>query len=172
MYSFLFIFDLVMDRHYSPIVYHQSSPVGGTAIFRCNIPLDMKSYIRVYSWMAIYPGGAKKRYILRGTTVDNFHALSTGELVVSDVTESYRKYKFACQSQNIYSNLTFTSSPARLYPNRMIFIISCEHLLFLEKIIASVKQYVSWMYFHHLRNTHDSQHLVSKIFQENHGKGR
>ena len=149
MYSFLFIFVLVVDRPYSPIVYHQSSPVGGTAIFRCNIPLDMKNYINVYSWIAIYPGGAKKRYILRGTTVDNFHALSTGELVVSDVTENYRKYKFACQSQNIYSNLTFTSSPARLYPNGMILIISRGNLFFPDIIFASVTQYFSWMCFSH-----------------------
>ena len=41
--------------------------------------------------------------------------LSTGQLVVSDVTENYRKWKFACQSQNTYSNLCFMSLLARLY---------------------------------------------------------
>lgn len=107
----------VIDERYSPVVYHQSAPLEGYAIFICHLPSDSADYIKVLAWLVTYPGGAKKRTILSGMSIDGFTALTNGDMVVDDVLKIHEEFKFSCISQNILNNVTLTSSQGRIFSN-------------------------------------------------------
>merc|ERR1719494_447519 len=75
----------VIDKRYSPIVYHQSAPIGGSSLFQCHIPNDLKEFIQVLAWHVHPPGRGSEKMILSGMSSDKFHALSSGELLLEHI---------------------------------------------------------------------------------------
>ncbi len=106
----------MVDVKYSPEVFHQSSFIGGSAVFSCAVPRAVLNHVSVVLWSILKHSTGEEIVLTNGSSKNRFHAIvKLGNLVIENVEKEDEDVRVKCTTKDELNGLMLTSTYAFLF---------------------------------------------------------
>ena len=128
LFSFFSFYFTAVDSRYSPEVFHETSYIGGNAVFKCLLANAVIDHVSLISWSLKWQTTNKEEIIGNGKSNGRFRVLKgLSHLVVSNVEKEDNDLRVRCTTKDLLNGIVLTSSDAYLF-------VQGEYFQFLDRV--------------------------------------